>query len=246
MKIKFLSFNILWGGLFSGVSNFISSENPDILTLQEAKENEVLVDIKNRTGLSHSHFLPLYTHREVNGETLIGNMTLSKYEIREGNQSYFNRDSLVNEIYTKEEVDADPQRVPRGIQHTQIALEEKIINVFNVHGIWGWDGLDSELRTKMSDIIVRDISGKENVILAGDFNMFPATQAIDNIEKHLKNVFKDELKTTFNIKRKPDSGNWANSVVDMMFVSPNINILEHYSPQVDVSDHLPLVAVLEI
>jgi endonuclease/exonuclease/phosphatase family metal-dependent hydrolase len=54
------------------------------------------------------------------------------------------------------------------------------------------------------------------------------------------------LTTTFNLKRKGSSGGWAKATVDKMFVSKNIKISEHYCPKADVSDHLPLVCVVDL
>ena len=58
-------------------------------------------------------------------------------------------------------------------------------------------------------------------------------------------MFKDELKTTFNMKRKTDPG-YAAAVVDMIFISKNIEVISHDCPQVDISDHLPLVCKFNI
>jgi endonuclease/exonuclease/phosphatase family metal-dependent hydrolase len=120
-----------------------------------------------------------------------------------------------------------------------------ILNIFNIHGIWGLDSKDNERRLKMSKIIVDEIKNKENVILAGDFNVNPNTKTIENIELYLKNVFKDELKTTFNMKQKVGKG-YVTSVVDMIFVSKYINAIRHYCPDLDISDHLPMVCILEL
>ena len=247
MKIKFLTLNILWGGFLSdSILDFIVKEDPDICTFQEVKQNDLIDKIKNNTRLTHSKFSTFYIHAEGQSKSPIGNMTLSNFNFKGDKTLFFNRQKSVNEIYTRTTVDSDPTIVPRGIQHTQIMVSDKMLNIFNVHGIWGHDGLDSDLRLKMSDIIIKMIKDKENIILAGDFNMFPNTQSINKIEKYLKNVFKNELTTTFNVKRKTNPGNWSSSVVDMLFVSPNIKVLDHYCPQVDVSDHLPLVSTLEV
>ena len=97
----------------------------------------------------------------------------------------------------------------------------------------------------MSKIIRDQIKDKENVILAGDFNVRPDTKTIHNIEKVLKNVFKDELVTTFNMKRKTNPG-YATAVVDMIFISHNTAVVSHSCPPVDISDHLPLVCEFNI
>ena len=97
----------------------------------------------------------------------------------------------------------------------------------------------------MSRTIVESVKDMDRVILAGDFNLPPQNETIRNIEKHLTSVFGDALITTFNMKRKenPDYGKVA---VDMIFASKNLKIIKRISPQVDVSDHLPLVCVVEV
>jgi endonuclease/exonuclease/phosphatase family metal-dependent hydrolase len=95
----------------------------------------------------------------------------------------------------------------------------------------------------MSEIIVNQIQDKSNVILGGDFNLLSTTQTVQNIERHLTSVFKKELPTTFNVKHKnlEKSPGYATSAVDMMFVSPDLKIVSKSCPDVDVSDHFPLV-----
>jgi len=38
-----------------------------------------------------------------------------------------------------------------------------------------------------------------------------------------------------------EKSDWENYIVDMVFVSKEIKIIDSYQPQVDISDHLPLV-----
>jgi endonuclease/exonuclease/phosphatase family metal-dependent hydrolase len=65
------------------------------------------------------------------------------------------------------------------------------------------------------------------------------------IEKKLKNVFKDELRSTFNMRHKQNPG-YASAVVDMIFVSPDLKISKHYASDADVSDHIPLIIEIEV
>ena len=120
-----------------------------------------------------------------------------------------------------------------------------MLNIYNTQGIWGFHGNDNQRRLNMALTIVNKIKDQENVILAGDFNVYLNTKTIKNIELYLKNIFKNELKTTFNMARKENSS-FATAVVDMIFVSNNIKIVGHYCPNVDISDHLPLVCTLEV
>jgi endonuclease/exonuclease/phosphatase family metal-dependent hydrolase len=135
---------------------------------------------------------------------------------------------------------------PRNLQHVQIDLGGKNVNVFNTQGIWGFDGDDNERRIKMSETIREKYQGKEDIILCGDFNTKENTKAMTSLEQDLKNVFKGELKTSFNLRHKPVDSGFTSAVVDMVYVSPEIKVLEHYSTDEDVSDHVPLVCVFDI
>ena len=47
------------------------------------------------------------------------------------------------------------------------------------------------------------------------------------------------------MRRKINPG-YATAVVDMVFASSRLKILDHQCPDVDISDHLPLVVKIEI
>ena len=252
MKIRFVTLNIWEGGrLFDNVVRFIKRENPDILALQEVydgktskfeKRFRTFEIFKKELGFSNSVFTPAFLDTQSIGDIEQGNAIFSKFPILIQKAIFFDKS------YSKlnGENPENFELFPPILLYVTIALRNIKLDIFNIHGIWGLDGKDNERRLKMSTAIIDHIKNKSNIILAGDFNVKPNTKTIQNIEKHLKNVFKGELKTTFNIKRKKIVSGYATAVVDMVFVSRHINIVEHYSPQVDISDHLPLVCELEI
>jgi endonuclease/exonuclease/phosphatase family metal-dependent hydrolase len=97
----------------------------------------------------------------------------------------------------------------------------------------------------MARIIAEQVKGFQNVILAGDFNMNPDTESISLIEQELKSVFSSDLKSSFNMNHKKNP-NFASAVVDMIFLSKPITVIEKYVSNVDVSDHLPLFVKIEL
>lgn len=250
MKIKFITLNIWDGGrLFDSAVSFIKKEDPDIIVMQEVydgkdpkfeKRFRTMNIFKKELKYPYSVFSEALLDTRSIGNIDHGNAIFSKFPII-NHQSFF-----FGVPYGKFDMEGskDWQFEPTNMLHTIIDTDNSRLNVFNVHGIWGFDGKDNERRLKMSEIIADQIKDKENVILAGDFNVQPNTRTIQNIEQYLKNVFKDELKTTFNMKHK-NNGGYATSVVDMVFVSKTLKIVDHYCPKVDISDHLPLVCVLE-
>ena len=254
MQFKFITLNLWNGGvLFSKALDFLSKEKPDILAVQEAvkgsrgqKESRFnsVETIKDRLGFKDHAFAPMFFNISSGQEGIWGNATFSRFPIKSEKTIFFD---VSYQQYNLDELRKTPKKleyVSRNMLVTEIKAEGKRLNVLNCHGIWGLNGQDNPRRLQMSAQIVEQLKGSTNVILAGDFNVQEKTRTIANIEKHLTNVFKNKLKTTFNMKRKDESG-FATAVVDMIFVSPHIKIVDHYCPDVDVSDHLPLVCVLE-
>ena len=251
MRFKLVNLNIWIGGkLFDSAIDFLSKENPDILTLQEAfnglgnelPENERTIEIlKKELGYKYSFFSKCFMDEATKGKVDRGNAILSRFPIINTNDVFYDRPYG---MYSENRPQDFPI-LPRTIQHAEIQVNNKTVNVFNTQGIWGLDGDDNKRRLRMSKIILAQVKGKDNVILAGDFNVKPNTKTINNIEELFINVFKDELKTTFNMKRKTNPG-YATAVVDMIFISKNIEVVNHTCPQVDVSDHFPLVCTFNI
>lgn len=251
MRIKFACLNLWEGGrLFEEALSFLKSEQADILALQEAhyslnssleKRWRSIEIIKQELGYPYHHFAPAYVTHDAPDQTPRGNAVLSRYPILSGDTIFYDipyREGVVDTV-------DNATTTPRNLESAVVDMHGTKLNVFNTQGIWGWDGEDNERRLKMGDVIADSVKGKNNVILAGDFNVKENTQTMQKVEALLKNVFKGERTTSFNMRRKSNGG-YATAVVDMIFVSRNIHVVEHSCPDVDVSDHLPLVAVIEL
>lgn len=265
MKIKFLCINLWMGGnLMDEIIAFIKKEDPDIIAMQEvydghdkswARQYRSMDVFKQELDYKYNHFAPTFlNHRDI-GKIEQGNAVFSKFSIKSTDITFY--DQPYNKNY--EEKKENFPFTPRNLQRVVVDIDGKELNVFNTQGIWGTDGDDNERRLKMSKTIIEQIKGKDNIILTGDFNVQENTQTINNIEKYLTNIFKGEFKTTFNMPRKinpgvahsykaspKDAAGFAEAVIDFIFVSPDMKVVEHSSPEVDVSDHKPLLAVLDI
>lgn len=248
MKIKFLNLNIWYGKLLSSAIEFIKQENPDVISLQEVYDGEGMSPewlnswstLKKELGYQYTSFAPTFYVVENGIRVNQGQAILSKYPIL--NEETFFYDVPYGEFVFPAD---DFSLVPRNLQHATLDVQGKDLNIFNTQGIWDKDKLDSERKKKMGEKIVEKVSGKNHVILSGDFNIIPQSDTMRNIERILNNPFKDKLNTTINPKRKNKAEN-EESVIDMVFVSQDIKISDSYCPQVDVSDHMPLVIVFEI
>lgn len=252
MRLKFVCLNLWLGGkLFPQIINFLNQEKPDILVAQEVYNAKIpgredrfysTEILKKNCGFSFDFFSPACIDVRPEGKIENGNVILSKFPITKTKTVFF--DVPFGER-TDVEGGSDYSMTPRNLQCAEIQFDKKKLNVFNTQGIWGLDGADNERRLKMSETIVNEVGNLENVILAGDFNLKPNTKTIENIGNHLRNVFQNELSTTFNMKQKTNPG-YATAVVDMIFTSNDLKVIDKKCPQVDISDHLPLVVTFDL
>jgi endonuclease/exonuclease/phosphatase family metal-dependent hydrolase len=250
MVVKVVSLNLWQGGnLFPAILEFLEKENPDILLCQEAyngtgdlpKNHRTVEVIQERFKFPHSKFGAMFKDMERDGIDS-GLALFSKFPIASHEVTFFIG------AYS-ERFESDPNSwatSPRLLQHAVVQLPETQLNVFNMHGVWDLDGDNfGERRRIMRDAFLKAVKGKTNVVLAGDSNAKPTNPAMQALEGPLKSVFGKELVSTFNMRRKDNPG-YATAAVDLMYVSPNIQVVDKACPDVDISDHRPIMATLEI
>lgn len=228
---------------------FLRSEQPDILVAQEVYAGDdqklppnyrSLAEISRALDLPHTFFSPTFRDLSDVGAIEQGNAIFSHFPILETRTMFFDVPYNPSRVETP-----DSTFTPRNLQHAVVDVQGTVLNVFNTQGIWGFDGNDNPRRLAMADAIAKEIQGKPRVILAGDLNVQEGTEAIQKIEAHLTNVFKGGLTSSFNLRHKPGNP-FASAIVDFVFVSADLRVLAHRAPDVDVSDHRPLVCEFEI
>lgn len=138
----------------------------------------------------------------------------------------------------------DFSNLPTPLQYISLNFNGKDLTIFNFHGSpMPSDKLDSEKRLIEARKTIEIISKKKGAkILVGDFNLLPQTQCIKIYESFLKNLIKE-----FNIEKtrsklspfygKPDFQAFA----DFTFISDEIKVKNFEVPDVEISDHLPMI-----
>ncbi|MDP4010130.1 MAG: hypothetical protein Q8P53_04095 [Candidatus Shapirobacteria bacterium] len=133
--------------------------------------------------------------------------------------------------------------------YTQIQNENKIINLCNVHGISKpGNKLDTPGRIKQSQIIIdfmKNVAGPK--VIGGDFNLELNTESVKMFEDNgYINLIKEfNISTTRNElawKKYPDNKQYF---ADYIFVSPDIKVINFSVPNIEISDHLPLILEIE-
>jgi len=254
MTIKFVSINLLHGGTFlDNILKFLREQDADIVIMQEAynstdptlaKQFRSMQVLDEELHYPYNDFVAAFRDMDrTEGKAQIGNALLSRFPIS-GRDSVFFFEGYSDGAYR--DVPGNYQNCPRVLEHVTMETPVGDIDVFNIQGVWDLNGERySDQRKHMADIVIEQVSGKERVILGGDTNAKTDNQCIKDIEEHLHSVFGSELTSTFNMRHKDNPG-YATAAVDMIFVSPTIQVLAKDCPEDDVSDHKPLTATFEV
>lgn len=251
MILKILCLNLFEGGIFwNNIEKFIKRENFDILCLQEVYNGDSkqppnfqsLTRLQKLLPKFYFYYSPEMYEIWPEGKGDLGNAIFSRFPIIKQNTVFLHRQY---QKFKRLQHGSGFSHYPKNMVHATVKISDIELNIFNLHGIWGLSGEDTKERLEMSRMIIEEIKGKENIVLAGDFNLSPDTKTITNIEKQLTNVFKGELTSTFNMKHKTNLG-YATAVVDMFFVGPNLKVVTKSSPSDDLSDHKPLLVTIEV
>lgn len=252
MQIKIMSLNIWHGGrLFDAAVDFIRQENPDILALQEVYDGtdphletrfRCYTELRHNLKYPHSVFDTEFIDNLAEGRIPQGNAVFSRFPIANHSVDMFM--GPIDQDYRDE--DKKYAEITRNVQTLELATPEGLVNFINFHGVWGLEGeADSPDRKKMSDALLGAAAGKPRCILVGDTNAKPVNPALQRVEEKLVSVFGDTLASTFNMRQKDNPG-YASAAVDMIFVSQDVRVISKAVPDVDISDHLPVIATVEI
>ncbi len=242
------------------VASFLKSGEFDFILLQEAMNaidntcyNMFKSDnfIKEKLNFPYGYFAPIFEAkcitkngevvRDFNGLAQQGCSLLSKYSIvKKQNLFYYNDYKFSYDATEFREKDW-----ARSIQKCIIEVENKKLQIINVHGIWNKDKLGDERTIKQSEFILNHIDSNMPCIVVGDFNLNPNSESIKLLNKKLKNLCVEyDIKTT-----RPefdDSLDKGNSVVDYIFVNDKIKINDFRVLNKKISDHLPLILDFKI
>jgi endonuclease/exonuclease/phosphatase family metal-dependent hydrolase len=132
--------------------------------------------------------------------------------------------------------------MPRLLHFVQIEHMSGLLTVFNYHGLWHVSGKgDMPERVEQSKKIqefVKKFDGQK--VLCGDFNLDLKTASVNILEQDMRNLIKE-----FNIPFTRSARHYDKIThmphADYTFVSPNITVQNFAVPDIDASDHLPMI-----
>lgn len=251
MRIKLINLNVWFGGrLWDNIVEYLQAEQPDILMLQEAYANaqggeprmNTVASIQKHLDLPHTEFETQFILQQNNETASWGNAILGRFPLSNKRVCWLQGQGsiLVNGEDLKQRSAA-----PRNLLHCQMSLQDKVYNLMTLQGIWAPDEKVIPGQREMARLIVDYIQRQENIILTGDFNVNEETEPIKLIDQQLTNIFHGERTSSFNMKQKTKPG-YATGIVDFIFTSTDIKVIDHYTAPHDVSDHQSQVVVLDL
>lgn len=134
--------------------------------------------------------------------------------------------------------------------NTKIKYNNELINICNVHGTPRPKHKDdTKERIKQSQEILSFFQGLDEIkIIGGDFNLDPHTESIEMFEKngYVNLIKKYKIPTTRNNLAWNKYPNNKQLFADYVFIKPDLNINKFSVPNLNVSDHLPMILDLNV
>lgn len=230
MVIKVVTFNIHHGTDMNNrprlreIYNLLKQINPDIINLQEvdmlrpqtAQQKQAFI-LAQRLGMRY-----VYGPVRLYEQGSYGNAILSRYPIVESNNIKLEDDKDV-----------------RFCLQANIRLNNKLVSIYNTHL-----GLSQPKRYQqlINDILPQILPLNYPALLAGDFNA-PATRPEIIM---LNSLLSDTYLKNSGLYQYTFPAHNPSARIDYIFVNKHVTPIDYYIVDTNVSDHLPVVTVLEI
>lgn len=132
-----------------------------------------------------------------------------------------------------------------------LEIENIKLWISNVHGkAKPGHKLDTSVRLRQSKIIINSLKNKnEPRIIGGDFNLLPDTKSVKVFEENgYRNLIQEfDIKDTRGkINANKYEGKEIQKFADYCFVSKDVKVKSFEVPDIEISDHLPLILEFEV
>ena len=254
MTVKFIQVNAYMGKYLDELVDFLKSEDPDFISMQEVTTNDFNLCSNKDISLFEYFSDKLKMHGEFNGDlklaghpdSVFGNAVFSRFPV-------IHRKVVVLKSFrplTLAELSGDSgefrEQIDRHLLDAQISINGKLMHVLCWHGAWTAPPHDTDETSRQADIVydyMRTIN--EPFILGGDLNAIIGSKTVNLMSTIANNVMlnsKVSMTTNPKVHKIAPRG----YLIDFIFTSQDIRLIDLTVPEITVSDHLPVIAWLEI
>lgn len=251
MKLKVIQVNIYKGKYLDNLISFLKLQSPDIIFMQEVTSGVVNLNgdyanlfevLKRKLGYDGVFYASATILDKP--DSFQGNAVLTRHTIERSEVIHLNRQSpMTLEVFGNS--DFFPE-FPRSIVEALIDINGIKIYGLSSHGAWTAPPTDNKENFRQAKLIANHLKNLDRPFVMGaDMNMPPETRVIRTIEKSAKNLIHGSgiVQTTHPTVHKIVPRGY---LVDYVFTSSEFKKKSIIAPEILVSDHLPLVAELEL
>lgn len=253
MDLKFIQVNIYKGGYFDALVDFLRQEKPDFISMQEVttgklnytddKTINLFRELKDKLGMEGVYNVDLKLEGD-EGSTF-GNAVLAKFPIVNSHREVLSEFRPL----TLEEIEEDQEiwgKVPRHVLDLTVDVNGQQVHAMSWHGAWTAPPADNVETLKQAKKIAEYLKSLDDPFILGcDSNAVLQSRTIQTINEVATNLMEGSgiLQTTHPKIHKIVPRGY---LIDFIFVSPHFKLKSIKAPLVTVSDHLPVVAELEL
>ena len=251
--IKFIQINTYKGKYLDALVDFLSSEQPDVVSMQEVTAGK-LNEFEDKSANMFDLLCQKLGYKGVyNGDVKLegdlnstfGNAVLTKLPIVDSHIEVLHEFRPL----TMKEIESEPvvwEQVPRHVLDLMVEIGGRKVHVMSWHGAWAAPPQDTEETVRQAKLIAQYlISLNEPFILGCDSNELLQSETIQTINEVATNIMEGSgiLQTTHPKVHKIVPRGY---LIDYIFTSKDVKVKSIRVPQVTISDHLPVIAELEV
>jgi endonuclease/exonuclease/phosphatase family metal-dependent hydrolase len=258
MKIKLLQLNMNANNYWDTFIPFITSQNFDIINLQELTGKHTISGNMN-SEIDVFEELQKILLSQYNGELSINTRYSSDpSNSYMGNATFYKKRFILekkNILTLHKKTKPFPsekthyEELGRTAIHLKLSIDDKRISIINAHLAWAKTPEEEPHQTKQGEIFLKYL---ENIsapfILSGDFNLSPDQPLVKKIDKLARNLTSEyHVTNTLNPRTHRAQILFpAGVAVDYIYISNDLEVKSLSIIDEDISDHLGLTAEIEI
>jgi endonuclease/exonuclease/phosphatase family metal-dependent hydrolase len=245
MRISVLQWNVWFKEDINKVLDFLLTNKADIICLQELTRGYVDQTQENtwdylahELGYDYAYKdMPILADGE---EWQQGNAIFSKFPIKERSWHWINKPGEV----------PDPTDQYRSYVEVQLQIDTEVLTVATTHTSYpGRSALSEKRKLEIEKLVSLIDQHPTNYVLCGDLNAEPESMFIKMLSHKLKSAGPDFNQKTWTTKPHSEAAFEALDLdwrLDYIFVSRNMEVKSSKILQTSVSDHLPVLAEIEV
>ena len=251
-QIKFIQVNIYKGKYMDSLVDFLNKEKPDIVAMQEVTAGEVnyfedktintFEYIKEKTGLNGYFYGDL--EFVDSSDSLFGNAVLTKHKPVDLKVLSLKKYRPLT-LAEFEDSTIWPEISRLAIDAT-VEIEGINVHAISWHGAWTAPPADTQETLRQAQMVADYLKNLNEPFIVGvDINNVPESRTVGIINSVANNLMAGAgvMQTTHPKLHKIAPRGY---LVDYIFVSKDFKVVSLKVPQVTISDHLPVVATLEL